>query len=156
LEDFYDDDHEFNKIEEDFREYVHTHQRLAPSAVGKIRDIKEGYARTEFKLHKDMAVDEHDLAFTGYIFNAANYAAMIAVNEPNVIISSAKTMFLLPIKVGEVLTFEAISKHRESKKKMIRVTATQQGVKVFEGEFATLVYDSHVLDVRLYDREDEK
>jgi hypothetical protein len=78
----------------------------------------------------------------------------LALNEENVILSSAKVVFLLPIKIDEELIFEAISKHKESKKKMVKVVGTQQGVKFFEGEFATLRYDSHVLDIKLYDRDE--
>jgi len=154
MQEFYDDDSDYNKIEDDFKDRVFTHLRLNPLDVGKIKDIKEGYARTEFLPIANMSVDEHKLLFTGYIFNAANYAAMLALNEENVILSPAKVVFLLPIKIDEELIFEAISKHKESKKKMVKVVGTQQGVKFFEGEFATLRYDSHVLDIKLYDRDE--
>jgi acyl-coenzyme A thioesterase PaaI-like protein len=154
MKEFYDDNSEYNQVEEDFRDLVHTHQNLNPLFVGKIKDIQEGYARTELTPNIEMATDEHHLLFTGFIFNAANYTAMLAVNQENIITSSAKIIFLEPMKIStQPLVFEAMSKHKESRKKMIKVTGTQHGIKFFEGEFATLTYDSNVLDIKLYERE---
>jgi len=48
-----------------------------------------------------MVVDDHKLVHGGFIFGAADYAAMAAVNDPNVVLGSAEVSFLKPSKSGD-------------------------------------------------------
>ena len=45
----------------------------------------------------------------GFIFGAADYAAMLAVNQPNVVLGAAETHFLKPSRVGDVLLAQRLA-----------------------------------------------
>jgi acyl-coenzyme A thioesterase PaaI-like protein len=48
-----------------------------------------------------MAVDDRGLVHGGFVFGLADHAAMLAVNDPNVVLGAASTRFLKPVRVGE-------------------------------------------------------
>ncbi|MEF3191213.1 MAG: thioesterase [Campylobacterales bacterium] len=96
-----------------------------------------------------MAADEMGLVHGGFTFSAADFAAMAAVNHPNVVLVGAKTRFLAPMKVGDEAIFEAKASHTTTKKRDVSVTAVVNGIKIFEGEFATVVLDRHVLKMSI-------
>ena len=65
-----------------------------------------------------MAADDRGLVHGGFIFGMADYAAMVAVNDPLVVLGSAETKFLKPVQVGD--TVEAVARvQSESGKKRI-------------------------------------
>ena len=74
---------------------------------GSIVDLKKGYAKVTLPCSKDMSVDNLGLIHGGFIFGAADFAAMAAVNEPTVVLIGSKTRFLAPAKIGDVVEFEA-------------------------------------------------
>ena len=143
-DDIYDSEHL-----KSFDEYIHTHKDINEDYVGIVKELSEGYCRLELETKEFMSVDDFKLVHGGFIFSAADYAAMLAVNLPNVVLSSARVNFIAPVSAGDVITFEAILKHKESRKKMVHVSARTKDIKVFEGEFATIVLDEHVLNLRL-------
>ena len=57
----------------------------------------------ELLTNRSMAVDETGLVHGGYIFGLADYAAMIAVNHPNVVLGSSEVKFLKPVRAGETV-----------------------------------------------------
>ena len=150
MEIFEDDIYEHGNIKS-FDDYIHTHKLINEDFVGIVKDLKEGYCMLELETKDFMIVDELKLIHSGFIFSTADYAAILAVNLPNVVLSSARVNFIAPITFGDTITFEAILKHKESRKKMVHVTARSKDIKIFEGEFATIVLDEHVLNLRLSD-----
>lgn len=50
-----------------------------------------------------MKVDSHGLIHGGFLFGAADYASMLAVNDPNVVLASAEVRFLRPLKSGDTV-----------------------------------------------------
>lgn len=122
-----------------------THLGIDPSLCGAVTELKEGFARVELHTTELMAADEMGLVHGGFIFGAADYAAMTAVNEPTVVLAGSSCRFLAPSKVGDVIVFEANVVQSEGRKQRVEVTGTYDGKAVFTGEFKTVVTPQHVL-----------
>ncbi len=93
-----------------------------------------------------MRADERGLVHGGFIFGLADYAAMLAVNDPLVVLGSAEARFLAPVRVGEVVTAEAEVLREEGRRRAVSVAARVSDRAVFRGELTTFVLDKHVLD----------
>ena len=93
-----------------------------------------------------MAADAEGLVHGGFIFGAADYAAMAAVNDPYVVLAKASSKFIAPVKVGENVILEAKITETNGNKSTIEVTATVEANTVFTGEFLTAVLKQHVLN----------
>lgn len=128
---------------------LRTHKKINQVLSGKIVELRDGYAKVSLVATEEMAADEMGLVHGGFTFSAADFAAMAAVNHPNVVLVGAKTRFLAPMKVGDEAIFEAKASHTTTKKRDVSVTAVVNGIKIFEGEFATVVLDRHVLKMSI-------
>jgi uncharacterized protein (TIGR00369 family) len=122
-----------------------THKEIDRELCGEPIELKEGYARVELKTMDRMKVDETGLVHGGFIFGLADYAAMIAVNHPNVVLGAADVKFLKPVKAGEIATAEAQVEPSESRKTKVNVTVKTDTAEVFQGIFTCFVLDKHVL-----------
>ena len=145
----------YNELEESQRgSELRTHQRIDQNLCGTLVELKPGYAKVELETTKDMIVDEMGLVHGGFTFGAADFAAMAAVNEPNVVLVSSECRFLSPVKVGDMIVFEAKELYREARKRNIHVVGYFEDIKVFEGEFMAVVLDRHVLKLKLVKEEE--
>jgi len=93
-----------------------------------------------------MAADEKGLVHGGFIFGLADYAAMLAVNEPTVVLAQASVKFLKPVVVGDEAIAEAEVTDVQGKKRIVKVVVKVKDVPVFEGEFLCIVPEKHVLE----------
>ena len=81
-----------------------THLSIDPRLCGAPVTLSPGQATVQFVATAQMAVDEHGLVHGGFVFGLADHAAMLAVNDPNVVLGAADTRFLAPVRVGDVVT----------------------------------------------------
>jgi uncharacterized protein (TIGR00369 family) len=124
-----------------------THRLTSERLVGKPVKIEKGYAEVELLTTEEMAVDEYGLVHGGFTFGLADYAAMLAVNEPTVVLGKAEVKFLKPVKAGEKLLAKAEITEDLGKKKIVRGEVfNEKGEKVFEGTFHCYVLEKHVLE----------
>ncbi len=123
-----------------------THKKISAALCGTPLEIRKGYSRAELRTTAEMAADEQGLVHGGFIFGLADYAAMIAVNHPNVVLGGADVKFLKPVRVGELVTAEARVTEEKGKKQIVSVTVARGDDKIFAGEFACFVLDKHVLE----------
>ncbi|AIF68893.1 thioesterase [Palaeococcus pacificus DY20341] len=124
-----------------------THLMTSKSLVGEPLKIEEGYAEIRLKTMKEMTVDGYGLVHGGFTFGLADYAAMLAVNEPTVVLGKAEVKFTKPVKVGDELLAKAKVKEDLGKKKLVFVEVfNQRDEKVFEGTFHCYVLEKHVLE----------
>lgn len=126
-----------------------THTKINTNLSGEIVKINPGYAKVVLDTQELMRADEVGLVHGGFIFGAADFAAMAAVNEPNVILASCNCLFLSPVRVGDQVTFEAEEHQKEGRKRTVYVKGYVYDIKVFEGEFKTVITDRHVLRLDL-------
>jgi uncharacterized protein (TIGR00369 family) len=125
-----------------------THLSISEDLVGKVERIESGkFAQVSLTVDSRMRVDEKGLVHGGFTFGLADYSAMVAVNDPFVVLLSSQVRFLRPVVVGETLTARAQVDETEGKKRRVRCEVFNQGQeKVLEGEFLCLVLSQHVLE----------
>jgi acyl-coenzyme A thioesterase PaaI-like protein len=126
-----------------------THLSMDSRLCGRPVDLQPGRASVSLETLPEMASDERGLVHGGFTFGMADYAAMLAVNDPNVVLGSAQVKFLKPVVVGAVLLAEAEVQSAEGKKRSVRVLVRCDGETVAEAELLCLVPDRHVLDRRV-------
>lgn len=122
-----------------------THQKINSSLCGTPVSLEEGASRVELTATENMAADPSGLVHGGFIFGLADYAAMLAVNHPNVVLGGAEVKFMKPVKTGESVMAEAKTIEVKGKKHQVQVTVNRETEIVFSGLFTCFVLDQHVL-----------
>lgn len=150
-----DEELEFN--EEGKEEvYLQTHESISQGLCGEIIKLERGYVETRLITTPDMIADSLGLIHGGFVFSAADYAAMAAVNERNVVLVGSDCQFLSPVKFHDEVNFIARVRHKEGKKRNVHVEAFVLDIKVFEGEFKTVVTEKHILKLKLLEEEERQ
>jgi acyl-coenzyme A thioesterase PaaI-like protein len=125
-----------------------THQKIDPALCGRPLELRPGRARVVLDAIAQMAADERGLVHGGFTFGLADYAAMLAVNEPTVVLASAEAKFLGPVVSGDRLEAEATVERSEGRRRWVRAVVRRDGMPVMEAEFVAVVPDRHILDAR--------
>lgn len=128
---------------------LNTHERINTVYSGEVVKMEPGFAKVMLETTEVMRADEVGLVHGGFIFSAADFAAMVAVNEPNVVLASSNCLFLAPVRVGDMVSFEASEHQKEGRKRNVTVRGFVHDIKVFEGEFKTVITERHVLRLDL-------
>lgn len=129
-----------NKLE------IKTHDKISRSLVGMPVEVVSGSrAIVELMATPEMEADASGLTHGGFTFGLADYAAMLAVNHPNVVLGSAQTKFLAPVATGETMRAEATVKNADDRKSEVNVDVTVEGKKIFTGTFQCYSLEKHVL-----------
>ena len=126
---------------------ANTHLGIDRRLSGTPVALSDGFARVRLATTAAMTADDRGLVHGGFIFGLADYAAMLAVNDPNVVLGAAETRFLAPVKVGDAVTAEAEVTDAKGRKRVLAVTARVGDREVFRGTFTAFVLDAHVLGV---------
>ena len=126
--------------------YIETHKKINKNLVGTPVLIDKG-KRAEVILEtiEEMSADEYGLVHGGFIYGLADYAAMLAVNHPNVVLGASQCKFIAPVKVGETLNAVATITEVDGRKHIASVEAFMNEKKIFEVHFKCYVLDNHVL-----------
>jgi len=124
---------------------LNTHLNVEASLCGKVIKVQERYAEVLLHTTRQMTADKQGLVHGGFIFGAADYVAMAAVNDPYVVLGSASSKFIVPVKVGDVVLCKATVVSEKGKKKVVDVQAFVEYKLVFEGTFTTFILDTHIL-----------
>ena len=122
-----------------------THLGINPDLCGVPVEIGEGTAVVELRTRPEMAADDRGLVHGGFVFGLADYAAMVAVNDPNVVLGGAVMRFLKPVVVDEVLRASAEVESVEGKKRRVAVTVRRGEEPVFDATLTCFVLPHHVL-----------
>jgi acyl-coenzyme A thioesterase PaaI-like protein len=127
---------------------IATHLRIDPGLCGAPLSLAPGRAEVRLFASQVMAADDHGLCHGGFVFGAADYAAMLAVNDPNVVLGAASVKFLRPVRVGEAVIARAACTAEQGRKRVVTVEVVREaGAEVvFTGEFVCFVLDRHVLE----------
>lgn len=125
---------------------IKTHMRADSSLVGRAVLINDDVeAVVELTADKKMAVDEMGLIHGGFTFGLADYAAMLAVNHPYVVLGSSEVRFLAPVKVGDVMTARARVVNREGRQREVSVDVFVGEKKVLTGTMICYILREPVL-----------
>ncbi len=124
-----------------------THLKIDTKLCGEVIDLEDGYAKVLLKTSQKMAADERALVHGGFCFGAADLAAMVAVNDPYVVLFGASSRFLAPVRVGDEVYFDAHVIELDGRKQRVEVKGRVKGKEIFEGIFETVILKSHVFDL---------
>jgi acyl-coenzyme A thioesterase PaaI-like protein len=129
----------------------HTHLAIDRALCGEPLQLSPGAATVALITRAEMAADERGLVHGGFVFGLADYAAMLAIDHPNVVLGAAEVRFLAPTVVGERLVAEARIESDSKVKKQVRVEVVRAGEgtarePVFSGLFTCFVPAHHVLE----------
>jgi len=143
---YYEEEDEDDKIV-----VLQTHNRINQEINGEIMKLEKGYVELKLITTFDMLADKFGLVHGGFIFSAADYAAMSAVNEPNVVLVASECQFLSPVRIKDEVNFIAKVRHKDGKKRNVNVEGYVLDIKVFEGVFKTVITEKHILKLKLLD-----
>ncbi len=135
---------------------LQTHRRVNTDLSGEILLHEIGYVESRLTTTSEMIADSTGLIHGGFIFSAADFAAMAAVNEKNVVLVASDCQFLSPVKFHDEVNIVARVRHKEGRKRNVHVEGFVLDIKVFEGEFKTVITERHVLKLKLLDEENEE
>ncbi len=135
---------------------IKTHQSINQNFSGEVQKMEHGYVELLLQTTQEMVADEQGLIHGGFIFGSADYAAMLAVNEPNVVLVASDCQFLSPVKLYDEVRVIAKVRHKEGRKRNVHVRCFVYDIKVFEGEFKTVITEKHVLKMKLLNKEEEE
>ncbi len=125
---------------------IKTHRAINQYLCGTpVSIVDKTQATVKLKTTNEMVADDKGLIHGGFIFSLADYAAMLSVNEENVVLGSSNVKFLKPVKLGDELLAKAFVERVEGKKYFVKVDVFRNDDKVFEGEFLCIVPSKHVL-----------
>jgi uncharacterized protein (TIGR00369 family) len=126
---------------------IATHPRIDQGLCGTPVRVEPGVAEVRLVALEVMAADKFGLCHGGFVFGLADYAAMLAVGDPNVVLGSAQVKFLRPVRVGEAVVARATCTNEHGKKRMVAVEVAREasGEVVLAGELVCFVLDHHVL-----------
>jgi acyl-coenzyme A thioesterase PaaI-like protein len=129
---------------------VRTHLGLDRRLCGEPLKVGEGAAEVAFAALPEMAADERGLVHGGFVFGLADHAAMLAVNDPHVVLGSAEVRFLKPVVVGERLVARATTEETDGRRSRVQVEVLRSGEPeevVMAGTFLCITLERHVLDI---------
>jgi len=125
---------------------IRTHHQIDRELCGQPDDLQPGFCRVVFTATDRMAADDKGLIHGGFVFGLADYAAMLAVNDPHVVLGAATVKFLKPVSVGDKIVAEARVSEVNGRKHIVDVTVTRHADPLLEGRLTCFVLDRHVLD----------
>ncbi len=123
-----------------------THLAISADLVGAVITLGPSTATISLTSTAPMTSDDRGLVHGGFTFGLADYAAMCAVNDPNVVLGGADTRFLAPVRVGEEMRAVATVSGEKGRKRTVDVVVQVRGKDVMTGIFTCFVLDQHVLD----------
>jgi acyl-coenzyme A thioesterase PaaI-like protein len=123
-----------------------THLETSASLVGEPVETAAGVAVARLVTTEAMRTDSRGLVHGGFTFGLADYAAMLAVNDPHVVLGAAECRFLAPVRVGERLTARAEVREEKGRKRVVACVVEAGGKSVFEGTFTCFALERHILD----------
>jgi len=126
-----------------------THLKIKSTLVGNLVAMAKNTSKVVLQTTHDMSVDEFGLIHSGFLFGSAEYAAVAAVNEPNVVVIGCRSKFFAPAKVGDLITFEAKGRFEDARKREIKVIGMINEIKVFEGLFQAVLLERHILQTKI-------
>ncbi|HOW81444.1 MAG TPA: hotdog fold thioesterase [Spirochaetota bacterium] len=127
---------------------IQTHQEIDRGLCGDPVELGDGYAVVEMTFPERTRADATGLVHGGFVFGLADYAAMLAVNKPTVVLAAAEVSFKKPVLAGHTVRARADIVSVQGKKHTVSVRVVRGDEIVFEGAFSCVVPERHVTEER--------
>ncbi len=124
---------------------IRTHHDLDRELCGTPDALADGSATVSMVATPRMAADGHGLVHGGFVFGLADHAAMLAVNEPTVVLGAAALRFVAPVAVGQRLVATANVVESKGTKSAVDVDVKVDDTTVLSGQLTCFVLPQHVL-----------
>ncbi len=125
---------------------VNTHLEIDHGLCGSPTATDEGTATVELVTTANMAADARGLVHGGFVFGLVDHAAMLAVNDPFVVLGAADVRLTAPVTVGDKVVATASLTEDKGNKRVLAVSAKVGDVEVMKGTMTAFVLKDHVLD----------
>lgn len=125
---------------------IRTHHALDRELCGTPEALAEGTATVSLVTTPRMAADAHGLVHGGFVFGLVDHAAMLAVNEPTVVLGAAELRLLAPVAVGQRVVATARVVEHPGKKIIVEAEARVGETVVLTGRLTCFVPRQHVLE----------
>lgn len=125
-----------------------THLAIDRRLCGDPVTLSDGAAEVTLTTTAEMRADDRNLVHGGFVFGMADYAAMLAVGHPLVVLAAAEVKFTAPVVVGQTLRAIARVTEGNEKRQTVAVEVKRDDDVVFMGTFQCAVPRTHVLDRR--------
>lgn len=126
---------------------------MSPNVIGELLELYQNKAIVKFAPSERMIMDESKMIHTGFVFNAASFAAMAAINKKYSVLIAADVKFLAPIELGHEVTFKAEAIQSDTKKCEVKVEGFLLDIKIFDSLFHIAVFDKKIFKLRFKDDE---
>ncbi|MBM3292665.1 thioesterase [Candidatus Bathyarchaeota archaeon] len=124
-----------------------THLKISNFLVGTpIEIIEDKSAIVELETSEVMLADNYGLIHGGFTIGLADYAAMLAVNDPFVVLAAVDLKLVAPVKIGDKMIAYANIIKSEGKKREVSVNVLVKDKIVLTGLMTCYKLDKHVLD----------
>lgn len=130
---------------------VKTHTELDASFAGHIESIATDKCIVSLITTERMSADAQNLVHSGFIGSAAEYAALVVVNEANGMIFSVSSQYYACARVGDEVRFTAKVRHSDSRKREVDVIAKIESIKIYEAKINIVIPEYHPLKIQLLD-----
>jgi len=125
---------------------INTHPSANKELLGTPLKVETGQeAVVELTATEAMAVDDRGLIHGGFTYGLADYAAMLAVNHPFVVLGGSECRFLAPVRLGDSMVASARVEESKGRRSSVLVDVHVGDVKVFAGTFTCFILEEHVL-----------
>lgn len=126
---------------------IRTHQQAHSPLLGIPLEVVDGRSATvRLVAIENMVIDKKGLVHGGFSFGLADYAAMLAINDPHVVLGEANIKFTAPVKRGDVMTAKASVIDEKGSKKVVNVEVSVDEKTVLTGDLICYVLEKHVLE----------
>lgn len=122
-----------------------THALLDAELCGTPVLLSPGTALVEFVATPRMRADDSGLVHGGFVFGLADHAAMLAIDEPTVVLGAAESKFLAPVRVGDRVRATATRTEVAGKKHIVDVEVRCDERVVMQARMTYFVPPRHVL-----------
>lgn len=140
---------EFIDHDSDIR--IRTSVELDPVYSGHIETLTEEECKTSLVTTKLMSADNQHMVHSGFISSAAEYAALVVVNEPNGMVYSMNGEHFACARVGDEVRFSAHVRHVDSRKREVEVKARIEAIKIYSAKITIVIPEYHPLKIHLLD-----
>ncbi len=124
---------------------------MPSNIVGELVELYRNKAIVRFRPNERMIMDESKMIHAGFVFNAASFAAMAAINKKYSVLIASDVKFLAPIELGHEITFKAQAIQSDTKKCEVKVEGFLLDIKIFDSLFHIAVFDKKIFKLRFKD-----
>lgn len=124
---------------------------MPANIVGELVELYHNKAIVRFRPNERMIMDESKMIHAGFVFNAASFAAMAAINKKYSVLIASDVKFLAPIELGHEVVFKAQAVQSDTKKCEVKVEGFLLDIKIFDSLFHIAVFDKKIFKLRFKD-----